>query len=70
MIICDVKPSEVIEEKSKWARCSRCGTIHDDYDILVLIINNFSASNCELYIPNVDELRMEDGTIILQDLVQ
>jgi hypothetical protein len=39
--------------------------IHNDYDILELIIDSFATFNCELYIPNVDELKMEDGIIIL-----
>jgi hypothetical protein len=51
-------------------RCSRCGLIHRDHDISVLIIDDFHTFDCELYIPNVDELEMEDGTIILPDHVQ
>jgi hypothetical protein len=36
----------------------------------VLIIDDFDTFDCELYIPNVDELQMGHGTIILPDHVQ
>jgi hypothetical protein len=50
--------------------CPRCGLIHNDYDSSVLIIDDFATSNCELYIPNVNEFQMEDEIIILLDHVQ
>jgi hypothetical protein len=52
------------------SRCTRCGLVHRNYATSVLIIDGFDTCDCELYIPNVDELQMADVTIILTDHVQ
>jgi len=52
------------------SRCSRCRLVHRDYDLTAWIIDGFDKFDCELYIPNVDELRMNGETIILPDHVQ
>ncbi|KAK3129291.1 hypothetical protein QOZ80_6BG0476470 [Eleusine coracana subsp. coracana] len=52
------------------SRCSRCRLIHSDYDDSAWIIDGFEKFDCELYIPNVDELQMDGETILLSDHVQ
>ena len=52
------------------SRCSRCRLVHRDYDLTARIIDGFDKFDCELYIPNVDELQMDGETIILPDHVQ
>jgi hypothetical protein len=58
----------IYREKS---RCTRCGLVHRDYDISALIIDGFDSFYCEVYIPKVDELQMDDNeTILLPEHVQ
>ncbi|KAL6639624.1 hypothetical protein ACP70R_023354 [Stipagrostis hirtigluma subsp. patula] len=51
------------------SRCKRCGLIHSDYLYMVWIREGFVNFDCELYIPNVDELEMSGGAIILPEHV-
>jgi hypothetical protein len=53
------------------SRCRRCGLIHRDYDISALIIDSFDNFDCEVYIPKVEELELDDNdTISLPEHVQ
>jgi hypothetical protein len=47
------------------SRCRRCGLIHRDYGISALIIDGFDNFDCEVYIPKVEELELDDNNIIL-----
>jgi len=47
-----------------------CRRFDKDYDLTARIIDGFDKFDCELYIPNVDELQMDGETIILPDHVQ
>jgi hypothetical protein len=68
----DVKDIEkcrrIRREQSRWYRC---GLIHRDYDISTLIIDGFDNFDCEVYIPKVEELELDDNdTILLPEHVQ
>jgi hypothetical protein len=60
--------SRIRREQSK---CTRCGLIHRDYDNSDLIIDGFDNFDCEVYIPKVDEIELDENeTILLSDHVQ
>jgi hypothetical protein len=53
------------------SRCTHCGLIYRDYDISALIIDDFDNFDCEVYIPKVNELELDENeTILLLDHVQ
>uniref|UniRef100_J3LH48 Uncharacterized protein n=1 Tax=Oryza brachyantha TaxID=4533 RepID=J3LH48_ORYBR len=52
------------------SRCSRCRLVHNDYDLSAWIVHGFEKFECELYIPNIDEMQMDGETIILPEHVQ
>ena len=56
--------------RKEQSRCSRCRLIHSDYDLTSWIIDGFNKFDCELYIPDAYELKMDDETILLPDHVQ
>jgi hypothetical protein len=71
----EVHDVEDIEEchhiRREKSRCTRCGLIHRDYDISALITDGFDIFDCEVYIPKIDKLQMDDNeTILLPEHVQ
>jgi hypothetical protein len=68
----DVKDNEKCHRiHREQSRCHRCGLIHKDYDISALIIDGFDNFDCEVYIPKVEELELDDNdTISLPEHVQ
>ena len=50
-------------------RCARCGLLHEDYDLPAKLFHCQEGFDCEIYIPNVDELVLRGNTIILPDHV-
>ncbi|CAN6213478.1 unnamed protein product [Urochloa humidicola] len=59
------------EDRQSWNRahslrwpCSRCGLIHRDYDLSATIYG-LDKFDCEIFIPDVDNVVMDGETIIL-----
>ncbi|KAF2911098.1 hypothetical protein DAI22_11g151700 [Oryza sativa Japonica Group] len=46
-------------------RCARCGLLHEDYDLIARFLHNMEKFDCELYIPDVEKLKMDGETILL-----
>ncbi|EAY81154.1 hypothetical protein OsI_36337 [Oryza sativa Indica Group] len=50
-------------------RCARCGLLHEDYDLIARFLHNMEKFDCELYIPDVEKLKMDGETILLPEHV-
>ncbi len=49
--------------------CARCGLLHEDYDLIARFLHNMEKFDCEIYIPDVENLQMDGNTIILPEQV-
>ncbi|WVZ68304.1 hypothetical protein U9M48_017262 [Paspalum notatum var. saurae] len=49
--------------------CTRCGLLHEDYDIPARFLYAMDKFDCEFFIPDVDKLVMSGKTIILPEQV-
>jgi len=58
---------ECYEARRNARRCARCGLLHEDYDIPSQLLHGQDRFDCEIFIPNVDELVLRGNTIILPD---
>jgi hypothetical protein len=61
----------VHEDRQAWNRvhsrrwpCSRCGLVHAEY-ILSAMIDGFNEFDCEVYIPDLDNVVMDGNTLVL-----
>jgi len=61
---------ECYEARRNARRCARCGLLHEDYDISSQLLHGQDRFDCEIFIPNVDELVLQGNTIILPDHVK
>jgi hypothetical protein len=50
-------------------RCARCGLLQEDYDLIARFLHNMEKFDCELYIPDVEKLKMDGETILLPEHV-
>lgn len=51
-------------------RCARCCLVHADYDLTTWILDGIENFDCELYIPDLENLQMDGDTILLPKHVQ
>ncbi|KAG2564708.1 hypothetical protein PVAP13_7NG043300, partial [Panicum virgatum] len=51
------------------SRCARCGLVHRDYDLAAKIMGDMEKFDCEVFIPDVNELQMDGDTILVPDHV-
>jgi hypothetical protein len=51
-------------------RCARCRLVHDDYDLTTWMLDKIEKFDCELYIPDVEKLEMDDETILVPEHIQ
>nr|BAD35416.1 hypothetical protein [Oryza sativa Japonica Group] len=49
--------------------CARCGLLHEDYDMPARWLHDMEKFDCEIYIPDVENLQMDGNTIILPEQV-
>ncbi|CAO2190629.1 unnamed protein product [Urochloa humidicola] len=57
----DSEPFVVVPER--WP-CSRCGLIHEDYNLSARIIYDLNEFDCKLFIPDLDKVEMDGNTLI------
>jgi hypothetical protein len=57
------------EARRNARRCARCGLLHEDYDLLAIVLDGMEKFDCNFYIPVVEELQMSGNTIILPEQV-